>query len=136
MFRADKIVKVKVLFPDGTVKELTIETAPAPEAWLEFRDFDGTLRRFEASDLFEALTASRRSSRNAAAGFSAPVRAGMCGPRGWPEAWRGGAKPMSRDWAHLRSWRTLSTSSARRRPNSRALSRSNAPSTRNGGSNS
>jgi hypothetical protein len=53
MFRADGIVKVEVLFPDGTVQELTIETAPAPEAWLEFRDFDGTLRRFEASDIFE-----------------------------------------------------------------------------------
>jgi hypothetical protein len=37
------------------------ETAPAPEAWLEFRDFDGTLRRFEASDIFEALVAVRRS---------------------------------------------------------------------------
>jgi hypothetical protein len=60
MSQPSKIVNLKVRLPDSTTRELTVERSVGSPSWLAFRDFDGTLRKFEAVDLFEALIAMRQ----------------------------------------------------------------------------
>jgi hypothetical protein len=46
---------IKVRFADGTLREVRVKASADVPCTLEFQSTDGTVRRFEGPDLFEAL---------------------------------------------------------------------------------
>jgi hypothetical protein len=52
---------VKICLPDGNVEDSRLQLSDVDPYWITLDDLDGTRRRFEATDLFEALIAARRS---------------------------------------------------------------------------